>query len=71
MKQTCPKCGSSNITFSVYDGAQIVTCNECSYDESQDLEVYPEERGTQREKARQSPYKRGGHSRSAGKRKTP
>ncbi|MFC1768868.1 hypothetical protein ACFLZX_03825 [Nanoarchaeota archaeon] len=68
MIKCCPKCGSENVKFSVYDGAPIVTCSDCGYDESSDLEVYPEERSTQREKSKHSPYKKGGHKRTTAQR---
>ncbi len=62
MKPKCPKCGSADIT--IYDeDVSFLTCNKCGYDESEE-EAYPEQRTSQKEKARYTPYKTGGKGRT-------
>ena len=64
MKTLCPKCKSGNVEVSEYMGVKCIICNDCGYDESQQYEVYPEEKGSQKEKSRHSPYKAGGFGRA-------
>lgn len=60
----CPKCGSDKIKIIDYMGAKCVVCSNCGYDESAIYEVYPEQKKSQKEKARYSPYKTGGKART-------
>ena len=48
----CPKCGSTNIKFKNYLGIESIKCNNCGFDETELYEVFPEQRETQREKAK-------------------
>ncbi len=60
----CPKCKSENITYYKFMGGECLKCNDCKYDGGEDLELYPEERGSQKAKGGFSPYKTGGGRRS-------
>ncbi len=62
MKKKCPKCKSTDITIEDDNGVSFITCNVCDYDELE--EFYPDERKSQREKGRYSPYKTGGKGRT-------
>jgi DNA-directed RNA polymerase subunit M/transcription elongation factor TFIIS len=64
MKKTCPKCGSTKIKIKEYLGNPCIVCERCTYDESDAYDITPEERTSQREKGRYSPYKTGGSKRS-------
>ena len=59
-KLKCPKCKSEEIEAIKIGNSKGIVCNKCGYDESTDT---PEERKSQREKTKHSPYKRGGHNR--------
>ena len=59
----CKKCGSSKIKVVDFMGSKIYYCTECGYDERDELNIVSEERNTQREKTRYSPYKTGGGKR--------
>ena len=63
MKSKCPKCKSSNVKIINYMGVKCVKCNNCGFDESKQYEVYPEEKTSQKEKSRFTPYKVGGFGR--------
>jgi len=65
MKQLCPKCGSDQIE--VYDDLAFIKCKKCGYDELESEPLPYGVRKSQREKARYSPYKTGGHKRSVRK----
>jgi predicted nucleic-acid-binding Zn-ribbon protein len=60
----CPKCSSSNVKIIDYLGAKCIKCGNCSYDESKLYDVYPEEKTSQKEKGRYTPYKAGGYKRA-------
>lgn len=60
----CPKCGSKNIKIYDYLGAKVVKCNNCSFDESNLYEVFPEEKKSQKAKGKYSIYKTGGSRRT-------
>ena len=60
----CPKCGSENIKIVDYMGAKVIVCKKCGYDETEELAIVPEQRETQREKTRYSPYRKGGGKRT-------
>jgi len=62
MKKKCPKCGSFNVAIHKED-IEFLTCKSCGYDELEE-EAYPEQRSSQREKGRYSPYKAGGKGRT-------
>ena len=64
MTQKCPKCKSENIKLIDYLGTEIIKCNDCGFDESKQLDVFPEQRETQREKKRYTLYKSGGKGRT-------
>ena len=57
--QHCPECGSDKIKIVKYLGMAALICEKCTYDEREEIESIPEERGTQREKRRYSPYRSG------------
>ena len=62
--KTCPKCGSEDINLIKYQGIECVVCKKCGYDEREEYDVYPEEKVSQKEKARYTPYKIGGGRRT-------
>ena len=63
----CPKCHKETEILEE-DGATYAVCKHCGYDEREAYdEAYPEQRGTQREKGKHSPYKQGGHGRTQAK----
>ncbi|HLC66199.1 MAG TPA: hypothetical protein VJK52_01020 [Candidatus Nanoarchaeia archaeon] len=61
----CPRCKSTNIRLVEYMGKMCIVCNDCGYDERQQYEIYPEQKTSQREKERFSPYRIGGARRTA------
>ncbi|MEE9525963.1 MAG: hypothetical protein V3V78_05145 [Candidatus Woesearchaeota archaeon] len=63
MKQ-CAKCGSTKIKMVEFMGSKMYFCSECGYDERDEASMVPEDRNTQREKTRHSPYKAGGGKRT-------
>ena len=62
MKTECPKCKSKHIDAVELMGSKFLICLSCGYDESEEMEAYPESRGGKW--GRGSPYKRGGPMRS-------
>ncbi|MFC1732020.1 hypothetical protein ACFL6I_17010 [candidate division KSB1 bacterium] len=60
----CPRCGSKNVDDHEYMGAVCIVCKDCGYDEAAELDMYHGHRTSQKAKARHSPYKTGGSSRS-------
>ncbi len=61
----CPKCGSGNVKVVKVGSSEFLVCENCGYDESEHvLEVYPEEKSSQKAKSRHSPYKAGGSQRT-------
>ncbi len=67
MKTKCPKCKSSNIKIIDYLEVKCIICNNCGFDEGKEYEVYPEEKTSQKEKGRFTPYKAGGFRRAKNK----
>jgi transcription initiation factor TFIIIB Brf1 subunit/transcription initiation factor TFIIB len=63
-KSRCPECGSADIFVLAYRGTTCVVCGNCGFDERDEIDVYPEQRVSQREKSRYTPYKKGGGRRS-------
>ena len=63
-KNNCPKCNSNNIKVTNYLGIKCIVCKNCGYDDTKQYEVYPEEKVSQKAKARYTPYKTGGHKRT-------
>jgi uncharacterized Zn finger protein len=59
-KITCPECGSLGARIVRYRGIDCVVCNSCGFDEREVVDVFPEQRVSQREKSRYTPYKKGG-----------
>ncbi|MBS3115809.1 hypothetical protein J4482_04245 [Candidatus Woesearchaeota archaeon] len=55
----CPRCSSTKLKKYVYMGAECFKCLNCSYDSCSDLDSFPTQRNSQREKRRFSPYKAG------------
>jgi ribosomal protein L37AE/L43A len=53
----CSKCGSTKIKMVEFMGSKMYYCTECGYDERDEASIVPEERTSQKEKARYSPYK--------------
>jgi len=68
-KKKCPECNSDNVHIIKIGKKAHIVCNDCFYDETNEFDVYPEQRETQREKARYSPYKTGGSRRTASRTK--
>lgn len=66
MKKTnkCPVCSSKNIKLVDYIGVKCILCLDCGFDERKHYEVFPEEKVSQKEKGRHSPYKKGGSERA-------
>ncbi|MBR9691598.1 hypothetical protein GOV06_02330 [Candidatus Woesearchaeota archaeon] len=60
----CAKCGSTNIKSVEFMGSKVYYCKDCGYDERDALSVVPEQRTSQREKTRHSPYRTGGGKRT-------
>lgn len=63
LKPRCPRCGSEAKKIR-YMGIEAVKCDTCGFDEREIYKQTPEERASQREKARHSPYRQGGKSRA-------
>ena len=59
----CPRCYSDKIRLVGYMDFKCIVCNNCGFDERSYYEVYPEEKGSQKEKGRFNPYKIGGKGR--------
>ncbi|MFH0867696.1 MAG: hypothetical protein V1831_00105 [Candidatus Woesearchaeota archaeon] len=64
MKNKCPKCKSSNVKIVDYMGVKCIRCNDCGFDETEQYDVYPEEKTSQKEKGRYTVYKAGGFKRT-------
>ena len=65
MARKCPNCGSENTKEVEISNSKFLQCDECGFDESEDLlDVYPEHRSTQSGKSGFSPYKKGGSFRT-------
>jgi len=62
--KTCPKCKSKKIKLVDYTGIKCILCKDCGYDEREIYEETPEERTSQKEKGRYTPYKKGGKYRA-------
>ena len=60
----CPQCGSENIKIVNYMNIKCRVCSNCGFDERNLYEVYPDERTSQKEKGKFSPYKTGGKRRT-------
>ncbi len=63
-KIVCPKCKSDKAKITNYMGLKCVVCNNCGFDESRQYEVFPEEKKSQKEKGRYTPYKAGSFKRT-------
>ena len=64
MSKKCPKCGSLNVKHADYLGAKVIKCNDCGFDESELLDVFPSEKSSQKAKGQYSVYKTGGSRRT-------
>jgi|TARA_B100001971_G_C18088562_1_gene482228 predicted Zn-ribbon and HTH transcriptional regulator len=64
MPKKCPKCKSENIELVNYLDIKATKCNDCSYDERKQYEVYPEDKVSQKAKGKYTPYKTGGRGRT-------
>jgi Zn ribbon nucleic-acid-binding protein len=62
--KSCPKCKSGKIKLVDYSGIKCIICSKCGHDEREVYEQYPEERTSQKAKARYTPYKSGGGHRT-------
>lgn len=60
----CPKCKSNNVNMVNYLSVKCIKCNNCGFDETMQYNVYPEEKTSQKEKGRYTPYKSGGPKRA-------
>jgi late competence protein required for DNA uptake (superfamily II DNA/RNA helicase) len=63
-KKLCPKCKSRNIDLISYIDIKCIVCKNCGFDESKQYDVFPEEKVSQKEKGRYTPYKSGGFKRA-------
>ena len=61
----CPECKSKNVEVVKYLGASCLVCKDCGYDERDTYDVFADERSTQREKRRYTPYRAGGGRRTS------
>ncbi len=64
MSKKCPKCSSLNVKSISYLGAKVLKCSDCGFDESALLDVFPEDKSSQKAKGSYSPYKTGGPRRT-------
>jgi len=64
IKMKCPKCASANIIIEEYMGAQCIICNNCNYNQTAELDIYAENKISQKQKGRHTPYKTGGGKRT-------
>ena len=64
IKNKCPKCKSNNVKFVNYINVKCIVCSECGFDESKEYDVYPQDKKSQKEKGRYTPYKTGGFKRT-------
>ena len=64
ISRNCPKCKSSNIKIVDYLSVKCIICKDCGFDESKQYDVFPENKVSQKEKGRYSPYKTGGFRRT-------
>ncbi|NQV09342.1 hypothetical protein HQ529_05825 [Candidatus Woesearchaeota archaeon] len=60
----CPQCGSNDIEELEYLSVKAILCHRCGYDERNELETTPDQRTSQKEKGRFTPYKTGGKNRT-------
>jgi len=60
----CPNCDSKDIEIIDVEGSKCIICKNCNYDEVKQLNVFPEENKSQKEKERYNVYKTGGHNRT-------
>ncbi len=60
----CPQCLSTDIKRVKYMEFDALICRKCGYDERQEYEMHSQERSSQKEKGRFSPYKSGGAKRT-------
>ena len=64
-KLKCPKCESGSVELVNYMEIKCLKCNNCGFDETSEYEVYPQQKTSQKAKGSYSPYKKGGHGRTA------
>ena len=64
MKDKCPKCNSDRIRNIGYLSIKCIKCDNCGYDECKQYDVYPEEKNSQKQKGKFTPYKAGGPRRN-------
>ena len=55
----CPRCNSTKIKRYKYINTDCYQCLNCGYDTCSDVGSFPEQRTSQKEKGRYSPYKAG------------
>ena len=60
----CPECSSEEIEIKDVEGSKCIICKKCSYNEAKQLDVFPEDNKSQKEKGRYNVYKTGGHGRA-------
>ena len=56
---TCPQCNSPKVRRYKKEGKDCIECSECYYDSCEEDSVTADQRNSQREKTRHSPYKSG------------
>lgn len=60
----CPKCSSYNVEPYIYQSAEVIKCNECGFDEGDEMEQFPTEKTSQKAKGNFTKYKSGGSRRA-------
>ncbi len=60
----CKKCKSEKLKKYKYLNVDCYVCHNCAYDSCVEIDEFPEQRTSQREKTRHSPYKAGGKKRT-------
>jgi Zn ribbon nucleic-acid-binding protein len=63
-KTKCPKCHSDKIKLEDYMGVECIICNDCNYNQIDELNIIAEDKVSQKEKGRYTPYKTGGGKRT-------
>jgi transcription initiation factor TFIIIB Brf1 subunit/transcription initiation factor TFIIB len=59
MKELCPICSSNNVVVERYQGTMCIVCQDCGYDEKEDLDTSATFKTNQKAKSENNPYKTG------------
>ena len=60
----CPKCSSFNVEPYLFQSVEVIKCNNCGFDEGEELEQFPTEKTSQKAKGKYTKYKVGGSGRA-------